>query len=220
MENIKIFDFDKVDLSKGLYQNPYNYIIYEYDNGNMIHIKSPIKETFLTYNEKNQPIYRKDVYNDFAHEVYYRYDEKGNLILKKFKNSEIIYKYNEDGKLIFTVGKSGKKKYEYDKNGKLIFIKYCTSISDRIKIDDIFKQMFYDEKGNLIREEYLTGLVNEFQYNDKGKEIYYKNNNGIELWTYYDENDRAIYSKNNKGYEIWNKYDESGRKIMSAYKVS
>lgn len=224
MENIKKFNFDEVDLSKGLSQYPYNFATYEYDNnGNMIHSKAPNEESFKVYDSKNRLIYWKIIINKSIREYLYEYDDMGNHTYTRKTDGKVVDKneYDDFGRVIFNEDHHGRKAYEYDDNGNLIIIRYVAPFSSNVESGSIYKQMFYDDKGNKIREEFLsTGVIREYEYDEKGNEILYRGTNDVELRTYYDENNMPIYAKSNKGYEIWNKYDESGRKIMSVYKVS
>ena len=89
----------------------------------------------------------------------FTYDEKGNLIHRRYNGKEIRYEYNENGNCIYSI--------------------------DTYFNIETWKE--YDERGNCIHVKNSIGEEQWFEYDEKNREIHFKDISGAECFYEYEE---------------------------------
>jgi len=164
------------------YESPEKSINYEYDkNNHLIHSKSANGfETWYDYDSKGNKVHSKDTNNK---ELWYKYDSKGNNVYVKStagSGYEIFYEYDDFGNIICKKTKDSETWYEYDQNRYMIH-------SNGTKENEIWNK--YDTHGNIIYSKIKnrnTGKLTEshfsYEYDNMGNVIY--NSGMFNNWWY------------------------------------
>lgn len=170
--------------------------------------KEEVETYTTTYNEKNLPLNRVEVYSDGSIYTYnYSFDEQGQLVSSNYSEehgdiSRTEYTYNEKGELIKYYYKDSYMEdiveYTYDENGNHKTAKHSDGNG---VIYDV--EYFYNEFNYLVQEKYVTktdlGLeiaTYDYEYDIFGnliKKVYTNKGkiNSVTIYT-YDKKDNCI----------------------------
>lgn len=141
-------------------------------------------------------IYKKDFFgNESFYE--YEYDNKGNMICKKYPDgSGHFYKYDGNSNIIYEKDYDNDGYfYGYDKNNNMVYKKYPDG-------DDEFWR--YDENNNIIYKKHYDGEESYYKhkYDKNNNKIYTKYPSGVECFWEYDSNNNMIYYRDENGNEF------------------
>ena len=171
----------------------------------------------------------------------FRYDDKGNIIYKKYMCEEFysIYEYDNNDNIVYInlPYENFSCHYKYDKNGNMIYMDASNTSERHYKYDENNNRIYaklsngteffyeYDKNGNMTHKRNSHNETWTWRYDEDGNNVYYCRKSNIpgykeyknEHFYKYDVNNKLIRKENHLG-EVWEyKYDNRGNLIYEKY---